>query len=89
MIFVQQLEPADPDFYRIGYVQSVRAYGIEFKEGPDGFGVYASKDIEATRRARVSCSFIEVHWILTITVHVIGFIFVYIVILFYSKLQWL
>ncbi|KAI8524767.1 hypothetical protein RHMOL_Rhmol13G0174700 [Rhododendron molle] len=48
-----ELEPADPDFYRIGYVQSVRAYGIEFKEGPDGFGVYASKDIEATRRARV------------------------------------
>lgn len=47
------LQPADPDFYSIGYVQSVRAYGIEFKEGPDGFGVYASKDIEATRRARV------------------------------------
>lgn len=57
--FDQQLQPADPDFYSIGYVQSVRAYGIEFKEGPDGFGVYASKDIEATRRARVSCSFNE------------------------------
>ncbi|KAL7089773.1 hypothetical protein ACP275_13G203300 [Erythranthe tilingii] len=48
-----QLEPADPDFYKIGYVRSMRAYGIEFREGPDGFGVYASKDIEALRRARV------------------------------------
>ncbi|XP_052191142.1 protein PLASTID TRANSCRIPTIONALLY ACTIVE 14 isoform X2 [Diospyros lotus] len=48
-----QLEPADPDFYKIGYVRSVRAYGIEFKEGPDGFGVYASKDVEPTRRPRV------------------------------------
>lgn len=33
----------------------MRAYGIEFKEGPDGFGVYASKDVEPLRRARVSC----------------------------------
>ncbi|XP_059625754.1 protein PLASTID TRANSCRIPTIONALLY ACTIVE 14 [Cornus florida] len=49
----QQLEPADPDFYKIGYVRSVRAYGIEFKDGPDGFGVYASKDVEPLRRARV------------------------------------
>ncbi|KAL5721842.1 Protein PLASTID TRANSCRIPTIONALLY ACTIVE 14 [Ranunculus cassubicifolius] len=48
-----ELEPADPDFYKIGYVRSVRAYGVEFKEGPDGFGVYASKDIEPLRRARV------------------------------------
>ncbi|KAF8395684.1 hypothetical protein HHK36_019634 [Tetracentron sinense] len=48
-----ELEPADPDFYKIGYVRSVRAYGIEFKEGPDGFGVYASKDVEPLRRARV------------------------------------
>ena len=32
----------------------MRAYGIEFKEGPDGFGVYASKDVEPLRRARVS-----------------------------------
>ncbi|PSS11052.1 Protein PLASTID TRANSCRIPTIONALLY ACTIVE 14 like [Actinidia chinensis var. chinensis] len=50
---VSELEPVDPDFYKIGYVRSVRAYGIEFKEGPDGFGVYASKDIEPTRRAKV------------------------------------
>ncbi|KAE8665339.1 vacuolar sorting receptor family protein [Hibiscus syriacus] len=48
-----QLERADPDFYKIGYVRSMRAYGIEFKEGPDGFGVYASKDVEPLRRARV------------------------------------
>ncbi|OMO52237.1 hypothetical protein CCACVL1_29298 [Corchorus capsularis] len=47
------LEPADPDFYKIGYVRSMRAYGIQFKEGPDGFGVYASKDVEPLRRARV------------------------------------
>lgn len=31
----------------------MRAYGIEFREGPDGFGVYASRDIEPLRRARV------------------------------------
>lgn len=49
-----QLEPADPDFYKIGYIRSMRAYGVEFKEGPDGFGVYASKDVEPLRRARVS-----------------------------------
>ncbi|KAG9131660.1 hypothetical protein Leryth_009403 [Lithospermum erythrorhizon] len=48
-----QLEPADPDFYKIGYVRSVRAYGIEFREGPDGYGVYASKDVEPLRRPRV------------------------------------
>ncbi|KAJ0017348.1 hypothetical protein Pint_11820 [Pistacia integerrima] len=47
------LEPADPDFYKIGYVRSMRAYGVEFKEGRDGFGVYASKDVEPRRRARV------------------------------------
>ncbi|KAM3741992.1 hypothetical protein ACB098_07G038600 [Castanea mollissima] len=48
-----ELESADPDFYKIGYVRSMRAYGVEFKEGPDGFGVYASKDVEPLRRARV------------------------------------
>ncbi|XP_062161632.1 protein PLASTID TRANSCRIPTIONALLY ACTIVE 14 isoform X1 [Alnus glutinosa] len=50
---VSELEPADPDFYKIGYVRSMRAYGIDFKEGPDGFGVYAAKDVEPLRRARV------------------------------------
>ncbi|XP_042511329.1 protein PLASTID TRANSCRIPTIONALLY ACTIVE 14 isoform X3 [Macadamia integrifolia] len=48
-----ELEPADPDFYRIGYVRSVRTYGVEFMEGPDGFGVFASKDVEPLRRPRV------------------------------------
>lgn len=46
----------DPDFYKIGYVRSFRAYGVEFREGPQGFGVFASKDIEPRRRARVRCS---------------------------------
>ncbi|CAN1169362.1 Protein PLASTID TRANSCRIPTIONALLY ACTIVE 14 [Linum perenne] len=46
------LEPADPDFYKIGYARSMRAYGIDFKEGPDGFGVYASKDVQPLRRPR-------------------------------------
>ncbi|GLT64765.1 hypothetical protein SLA2020_372360 [Shorea laevis] len=50
---LSELEPADPDFYKIGYVRSMRAYGIDFKEGPDGFGVYAAKDVEPLRRARV------------------------------------
>ncbi|MDV3193997.1 MAG: hypothetical protein Q8835_03015 [Sweet potato little leaf phytoplasma] len=31
----------------------MRAYEIKFKEEPDGFGVYASKDVEPLRRARV------------------------------------
>jgi hypothetical protein len=48
------MEPADPDFYRIGYARMMRAYGIEFLEGPDGMGVYASRDVEPLRRARVS-----------------------------------
>ncbi|KAM7505698.1 hypothetical protein LguiB_004602 [Lonicera macranthoides] len=48
-----EMEPADPDFYKIGYVRSMRAYGVEFKEGPDGFGVYASRDVEPLRRARL------------------------------------
>lgn len=48
------MELADPDFYKIGYVRSFRAYGIEFREGPDGYGVFASKDVEPLRRARVS-----------------------------------
>ncbi|KAK2423712.1 plastid transcriptionally active [Trifolium repens] len=48
-----ELEPVDPDFYRIGYVRSMRAYGVDFKEGPNGFGVYASKDVEPLRRPRV------------------------------------
>ncbi|KAJ4702741.1 plastid transcriptionally active 14 [Melia azedarach] len=45
-------EPADTDFYKIGYVQNVSVYGVEFKEGPDGFGVFASEDVEPRSRAR-------------------------------------
>ncbi|XXG69097.1 hypothetical protein AAC387_Pa06g2046 [Persea americana] len=48
-----ELQPADPDFYRIGFARMVRAYGVEFKEGPDGYGVFASRDVEPLRRARV------------------------------------
>ncbi|XP_021857024.1 protein PLASTID TRANSCRIPTIONALLY ACTIVE 14 isoform X2 [Spinacia oleracea] len=48
-----EMNLADPDFYKIGYVRSFRAYGVEFREGPDGFGVFASKDIEPLRRARM------------------------------------
>ncbi|KAJ8433620.1 hypothetical protein Cgig2_023559 [Carnegiea gigantea] len=49
-----EMELADPDFYKIGFVRSFRAYGVEFREGPDGFGVFASKDVEPLRRARHS-----------------------------------
>ncbi|KAK8951957.1 hypothetical protein KSP39_PZI003129 [Platanthera zijinensis] len=51
--FLPDLEPADPDFYKIGYARSFRAYGIDFMEGPNGFGVYASRDVEPLRRARM------------------------------------
>nr|GEV10771.1 protein plastid transcriptionally active 14 isoform X1 [Tanacetum cinerariifolium] len=47
------LELADPEFYKMGFVRSMRAYEVEFREGPNGFGVYASRDIEPSRRARV------------------------------------
>nr|GMD80832.1 beta-glucosidase 44-like [Ipomoea batatas] len=43
----------DPDFYKIGFVRSFRAYGVEFREGPDGYGVFASKDVEPLRRSRI------------------------------------
>ncbi|KAJ4831205.1 Protein PLASTID TRANSCRIPTIONALLY ACTIVE 14 [Turnera subulata] len=48
-----ELEPVDPDFYRIGYRRSMRAYGVKFKQGADGMGVYAAKDVEALRRPRM------------------------------------
>ena len=47
------MEAVDPDFYRIGYARMMRAYGVEFLEGADGMGVYASRDVEPLRRARV------------------------------------
>lgn len=54
---VWKMEPPDPDFYKIGFARSFRAYGVEFREGPCGFGVYASRDVEPLRRARVSLFF--------------------------------
>ncbi|CAH9147534.1 unnamed protein product [Cuscuta epithymum] len=61
-----QLELADPDFYRIGFVRSFRAYGVEFREGPCGFGVFASKDVEPLRRARMIME-VPLELMLTIT----------------------
>lgn len=49
----KQLEPVDPDFYSIGYSKYFRAYGVEFKEEPDGIGVYAARDVLHLRRPRV------------------------------------
>lgn len=48
-----ELELLEPDFYRIGYVRHVRAYGIEFREGPDGIGVYSAKDLPYLEKPRV------------------------------------
>ncbi|RCV16292.1 hypothetical protein SEVIR_3G128700v4 [Setaria viridis] len=64
--FPPEMEPADPDFYRIGYARMMRAYGIEFLEGPEGMGVYASRDVEPLRRARVIME-IPLELMLTIT----------------------
>jgi hypothetical protein len=61
-----QMEPADPDFYRIGYARMMRAYGVEFLEGPDGMAVYASRDVDPLRRARVIME-IPLELMLTIT----------------------
>ncbi|KQK04625.1 protein PLASTID TRANSCRIPTIONALLY ACTIVE 14 [Brachypodium distachyon] len=64
--YPDEMEAADPDFYRIGYARMMRAYGIEFLEGPDGMGVYASRDVEPLRRARVIME-IPLELMLTIT----------------------
>lgn len=48
-----ELELVEPDFYRMGYVRHVRAYGIEFREGPDGIGVYSAKDMPFLQKPRV------------------------------------
>jgi hypothetical protein len=53
----QQLQDIDPAFYEMGYARQLRAYGIEFKEGDDGVGVYAAKDIVSVKRPRVSSQF--------------------------------
>ncbi|KAH7438709.1 hypothetical protein KP509_04G027900 [Ceratopteris richardii] len=43
----------DPAFYEIGYVRQLRAYGIDFKEGRDGVGVYAAKDFPFSPKPRI------------------------------------
>ncbi|KAM3300622.1 hypothetical protein ACQJBY_041575 [Aegilops geniculata] len=64
--YPDEMEAADPDFYRIGYARMMRAYGVEFLEGPDGMGVYASRDVDPLRRARVIME-IPLELMLTIT----------------------
>ncbi|KAI5068778.1 hypothetical protein GOP47_0017123, partial [Adiantum capillus-veneris] len=49
----ENLLDIDPAFYEMGYVRSLRAYGIEFKEGLDGVGVYAAKDFPYSRKPRI------------------------------------
>eukprot|EP00252_Welwitschia_mirabilis_P016406 TRINITY_DN3617_c0_g1_i1.p1 TRINITY_DN3617_c0_g1~~TRINITY_DN3617_c0_g1_i1.p1 ORF type:complete len:528 (+),score=77.10 TRINITY_DN3617_c0_g1_i1:107-1585(+) len=46
------LELVDVDYYGIGYVRGVRVHGLEFKQGPDGIGVYTAKDIPSLRNPR-------------------------------------
>ncbi|XP_024993226.1 protein PLASTID TRANSCRIPTIONALLY ACTIVE 14 isoform X1 [Cynara cardunculus var. scolymus] len=48
-----KFELVDPEFIKMGFLRDVRTYGVEFREGPNGMGVYASRDIEPTRRAKV------------------------------------
>lgn len=47
------MELVEPDFYRMGYIRHVRAYGVEFREGPDGIGVYSAKNIPCLEKPRV------------------------------------
>ncbi|KVH89407.1 Rubisco LS methyltransferase, substrate-binding domain-containing protein [Cynara cardunculus var. scolymus] len=47
-----KFELVDPEFIKMGFLRDVRTYGVEFREGPNGMGVYASRDIEPTRRAK-------------------------------------
>lgn len=55
-----ELEVMEPEFYRMGYIRHFRAYGVEFKEGPMGVGVYAAKDIPTLNKARVC---VQLFWI--------------------------
>ncbi|CAM6046885.1 unnamed protein product [Sphagnum compactum] len=48
-----KLELVEPDFYRMGYIRHVRAYGVVFKEGPEGIGVYSAKNIPCLEKPRV------------------------------------
>lgn len=49
----ENLLDIDPAFYEMGYVRHLRAYGIDFKEGLDGVGVYSAKDIPYLRKPRI------------------------------------
>ncbi|XP_024517520.1 protein PLASTID TRANSCRIPTIONALLY ACTIVE 14 isoform X3 [Selaginella moellendorffii] len=49
----QGVELMQPEYYTIGHLRHVRAYGVHFKEGPDGVGVYAAKDMTDIERPRV------------------------------------
>ncbi|XP_050254262.1 protein PLASTID TRANSCRIPTIONALLY ACTIVE 14-like isoform X2 [Quercus robur] len=46
-----KLESADPGFYKIGYVRSMRAYGVDFKEGPEQVKIFTigSPDFSALK----------------------------------------
>jgi hypothetical protein len=57
-----QLELVEPDFYRMGYIRHVRAYGVEFKEGPEGIGVYSAKNIPCLEKPRVHFLFYACKW---------------------------
>ena len=58
----KQLQDIDPAFYEMGYARQLRAYGIEFKEGDDGVGVYAAKDILTVKKPRVSYRILSWNW---------------------------
>ncbi|MCO5598005.1 hypothetical protein L7F22_052094 [Adiantum nelumboides] len=49
----ENLLDIDPAFYEMGYVRSLRAYGVDFKEGLDGVGVYAAKDFPYSPKPRI------------------------------------
>eukprot|EP00850_Spirogloea_muscicola_P005018 SM000022S07232 [mRNA] locus=s22:650020:664623:- [translate_table: standard] len=50
---ILRLAALDPDFYRIGHARHVRAYGVAFKEGPRGVGVYAARSTTVREKPRV------------------------------------
>lgn len=49
----EKLLDIDPAFYEMGYVRSLRAYGVDFKEGLDGVGLFAAKDFPYSRKPRI------------------------------------
>ncbi|KAJ7518520.1 hypothetical protein O6H91_21G072600 [Diphasiastrum complanatum] len=46
-------ELMEPEFYKMGYLRYVRAYGIHFKEGPDGVGVFSAKNLPFLEKPRM------------------------------------